>query len=56
MNEHGKSEVRRVVLVGADGSAGASEVLRWAAADARLRKARATAIWAARSTRSRAAA
>jgi nucleotide-binding universal stress UspA family protein len=40
MNKNGNPEMRGVVVVGIDGSAGASAALRWAAAEARLRKSR----------------
>jgi nucleotide-binding universal stress UspA family protein len=40
MNKNGNAGVRGVVVVGIDGSAGASAALRWAAAEARLRKSR----------------
>lgn len=40
MNESSESQTRRVVVVGVDGSAGSTAALRWAAAEARLRKAR----------------
>jgi nucleotide-binding universal stress UspA family protein len=40
MHESGHPHERGVVAVGVDGSAGAREALRWAAAEARLRQAR----------------
>lgn len=40
MNEDEQSERRARVVVGVDGSAGAHEALRWAAAEARLRDSR----------------
>jgi nucleotide-binding universal stress UspA family protein len=39
MNEDSKSKQVAAVVVGVDGSAGAAEALRWAVAEARLRKA-----------------
>jgi nucleotide-binding universal stress UspA family protein len=39
MNENGTSKKVAVVTVGVDGSAGSMEALRWALAEARLRKA-----------------
>lgn len=38
MNEHAEPQTRGVVVVGVDGSPGAREALRWALAEARLRK------------------
>jgi nucleotide-binding universal stress UspA family protein len=40
MSESSKSKNVAAVVVGVDGSAGAAEALRWAVAEARLRKAR----------------
>jgi nucleotide-binding universal stress UspA family protein len=40
MQESKQSGIRGVVVVGVDGSAGAREALRWAAAEARLRRTR----------------
>jgi nucleotide-binding universal stress UspA family protein len=40
MQESKQSGMRGVVVVGVDGSAGAREALRWAAAEARLRRTR----------------
>jgi nucleotide-binding universal stress UspA family protein len=40
MNKNGSSHARGVVTVGVDGSAAADGALRWAAAEARLRKTR----------------
>ncbi len=38
MSENGKSKKVAALVVGVDGSAGAAEALRWAVAEARLRK------------------
>jgi nucleotide-binding universal stress UspA family protein len=46
MIANGKSEMRAVVVVGVDGSAGARETPRWAAAEARLRQTRLRVIHA----------
>jgi nucleotide-binding universal stress UspA family protein len=40
MNKSDKTENRGVLIVGIDGSVGASEALRWATAEARLRNSR----------------
>src|SRR6185437_17156639 len=39
MTENGRSTAGPAVIVGVDGSAGSDEALRWALAEARLRKA-----------------
>jgi nucleotide-binding universal stress UspA family protein len=44
MSENGKSKKSLAVVVGVDGSAGSNEALRWALAEARLRKARLRAL------------
>lgn len=44
MNENGRSNGKPAVVVGVDGSAGSIEALRWALAEARLRKAPLRAI------------
>lgn len=45
-NQNGKSKRTTVVVVGVDGSAGAKAALRWALAEARLRKATVRAVHA----------
>ena len=44
MSEHGESKKSSAVVVGVDGSAGSNEALRWALAEARLRKGRLRAL------------
>jgi nucleotide-binding universal stress UspA family protein len=44
MTENGRSKASPAVVVGVDGSAGSNEALRWALAEARLRKARLRAL------------
>jgi nucleotide-binding universal stress UspA family protein len=44
MSKSGKSKKGPAVVVGVDGSAGSNEALRWALAEARLRKARLRAL------------
>ena len=46
MTEHERTEPRGAVIVGVDGSAGASAALMWAAAEARLRETRLRVIHA----------
>lgn len=46
MNKNGNPQRRGSVVVGVDGSAGASAALRWAAAEARLRKDRLVVVHA----------
>jgi nucleotide-binding universal stress UspA family protein len=49
MHESGHQHERGVVAVGVDGSAGAREALRWAAAEARLRQTRLRVVHASTS-------
>ena len=49
MHESGHPDERGVVVVGVDGSAGARDALRWAAAEARLREARLRVVHASAS-------
>jgi nucleotide-binding universal stress UspA family protein len=44
MTENGRSKASPAVVVGVDGSTGSNEALRWALAEARLRKARLRAL------------
>jgi nucleotide-binding universal stress UspA family protein len=46
MTEGGKAKIGGAVVVGVDGSAGSSEALRWAVAEARLRRTRLRAVHA----------
>jgi nucleotide-binding universal stress UspA family protein len=49
MQQNRTSDMRGVVAVGVDGSVGAREALRWAAAEARLRRTRLRVVHASRS-------
>jgi nucleotide-binding universal stress UspA family protein len=49
MQTHRPSQPRGIVVVGVDGSAGAQEALRWAAAEARLRQTRLRVVHASTS-------
>jgi nucleotide-binding universal stress UspA family protein len=49
MQTHSRSQTPGIVVVGVDGSAGAREALRWAAAEARLRQTRLRVVHASTS-------